>query len=241
MLTAFIRPVRGEFILAFVLIALALGLGRFWAFDGGLWTWTGLILSGLLFANAAKNWTKLHALDVPARRWFSGALTTAIIWSIVMAAIASAAALIMQRNSPYYAWYDWFINTEGPVKHVDTNGVEYVLLDMGLSPASAAWTFLISVIAFLAFTFAGIAIGSSTGRWPQLLMLGGSAVIALVLLAGANLYLIWAAEQRAVNAEIIIPISLESWQRFLLVLVVAAAPIITGWWTIRRSLQHPWN
>ena len=101
MFAAFLKPVRREFLFTFIAVSIALAFGRWWAFDGGLWTWGGLIFSGLLFVDAGHNWPKLHALDVPARRWVGGALTTAALWSAVMAAIAAASALIMQRNSPY--------------------------------------------------------------------------------------------------------------------------------------------
>lgn len=242
MFATFLKPVWREFALAFVLVALALGLGRFWALDGGLWTWAGLIISGLLFASAANYWPKLYALDVPARRWLSGALIIAAAWSVVMGTIASASALIMQRISPYYAWYDWFMNTEGPARHTDTNGEEYYVLEMGITAASIAWTLLISILAFLIFTVLGIAVGVSLRRWPQLLTLIGAGVIALVLLMAASGYLSWAAYHQAENPEVVVPpIDLESWQRFLLVLAVAAAPIAAAWWTIRRSIKTPWD
>lgn len=240
MFAAFLKPVRREFLFTFIAVSIALAFGRWWAFDGGLWTWGGLIFSGLLFVDAGHNWPKLHALDVPARRWVGGALTTAALWSAVMAAIAAASALIMQRNSPYYTWYDWFVNTDGPVTHLDTNGAEYVLPDMGITAASVAWTYLILVSAFLIFTITGLAVGVSLRRWPQLLTMGISGVVALALLIAVTIYLSWTAYQRAENPDVVFPIMLESWQRFLLVLVVGAAPAIAGWWTIRRSLRNPW-
>lgn len=241
MFAAFLKPVRREFLFTFIVVFLALAFGRYWAFDGALWTWGGLFLSGLLFIIAGRNWPKLHALDVPARRWAGGALTTAALWSLVMAAIAAVSALIMQRNSPYYTWYDWFVNTAGPVTHLDTNGEEYVLPDMGITAASVAWTYLILVSAFLVFTTAGLAVGISLGRLPQLLTMGISTMVAVALLIAITIYMGWTAYQRADNPDVVIPIVFASWQRFLLVLAVGAAPVIAAWWAIRRSLRIPWG
>ena len=65
-------------------------------------------------------------------------------------------------------------------------------------------------------------------------------MVALALLIAVTIYLRWTAYQRAENPDVVFRIMLESWQRFLLVLAVGAAPAIAGWWTIRRSLRNPW-
>ena len=240
MFAAFLKPVRREFALFFVVIALALGLGRFWALDGGLWTWFGLILTAGVFTIAAKHWSALNALDISARRWFAGALSTIASWSVIMAAISTLAATLMQRNSPYYAWYDWFLNTAGTFNHTDTNGVPYVLEDAGITAASVFWTFLITLTGFLFFAIAGLAIGISFRQWPQLFALGISAVITLIILIAVSVYLSMTAYQQSTNPDVVIPITLESWQRFILVLAMGAAPLFTGSWAIRRSLRNPW-
>ena len=61
MFAAFLKPVRREFLFTFIAVSIALAFGSWWAFDGGLWTWGGLIFSGLLFVDAGHNWPKLHA------------------------------------------------------------------------------------------------------------------------------------------------------------------------------------
>ena len=241
MLAAFLKPVRREFALFLIFIALALGLGRFWALDGGVWTWFGLILTAGLFADAAKHWSALNALDVPARRWCTGAIGTALIWSALMAAISTLAATLMQRNSPYYAWYDWFLSTDGPFNHTDTNGAPYVLEGMGITATSVFWTFLITITAFLLFAIAGIAIGVSLRQRPQLVTLGVSGIAALVVLIAVSVYLSMNAYQQSTNPDVVIPITLASWQRFFLVLAMGTAPLLAGWWAIRRSLRNPWN
>src|SRR5699024_901837 len=101
MFAAFLKPVRREFLFTFIAVSIALAFGRWWAFDGGLWTCVVLMLSCLHFVDADYSCPKLHALDVPARRRLGGELTAPSLSSAVMPALASASAMIMQRNSRY--------------------------------------------------------------------------------------------------------------------------------------------
>src|SRR5699024_8416694 len=109
-----------------------------------------------------------------------------------------------------------------------------------LSLHDALPIYLILVLAFLIFTITGLAVGTSLRRWPQLLTQGLSAAAALALLIAVTIYMGWTAYQRAEHRVVVCPIMREFSQRFTLVLVVGAAPVIAGWWAIRRSLRNPW-
>ena len=240
MFTTFLRPVKMEWVLYFLIAAIPLGLGRFFALDGGLWTWYAVLFSGLVFVVAGRHWSALHGLDVPARSWIKDALGMSVLWSAVMAVIATAAGVLMQRNSPYYAYYDWFLNTSGPVEHIDTNGDPYVLDDAGIQTTSLLWTLLITFAVFLVFVIAGLAIGMSVRYWPQLTTVAVAILLGLIVLAAISLYLSYLASIRAIEQEWFIPVTLESWQRFAMVLAVAGIPMLASAWAIRRSLTHPW-
>ena len=241
MFISFLRPVKYEFVFYFVIIAALLGTGRFFALDGGLWTWFAVLVSALVFADAGRHWSGLHALDIPARNWIKGALGTSLLWSVLMATIATIAAVLMQRNSPYYTIYDWFLNTSGPVEHIDTNGAAYVL-DDGATPAtSVLWTLLITFAVFLVFIIVGLAIGVSIRHWPRLITIAASVIVGIIVLGAFAYYLAYLAQVRAVEDEWFIPITLDSWQRLGIVLASGATPMLVGWWAIRRSLQSPWD
>lgn len=235
-MTAFLRPVRREFLLLGVIIVLALGLGRFWAGDGGAWVWLALILTAVFFAAAATNWPALHALDVRSRRWLGQALATAGLWSVVLAATETAAANLMQHRSPYYAYYDWFLVTHGPVEHLDTNGEPYVLQDLGITAGTAAWTFVLSLLMFLIFAILGLAIGLALKRWPQLMALALAGVVGVLVLAAVTHNLSWSAEPWLSQ-----PATEQGHVQVGLVLVAAVAPLLAAGWTIRRGLRNPWG
>lgn len=232
MFASFIRPARAEFILFFLVAAIALGFGRFWGGDGGDWTRGCIILSAVFFMFAAVHWPALHVLDVPARRWLGGALSTAVVWSALMSVIATAAGTVMQRNSPYYASYDWFLDTDGSFHHVDTNGEPYVLEGMGITVGSVVWTFVLTFVVFLIFTVLGLAVGLSGRRWKQIAVLGAAGVLGLVVLIGISIY-VWTAMGPTIR--------LDHWARLAMTVAVALVPIIASWWAISRTLKSPWS
>lgn len=235
-MTVFLRPVRRGFILIAVIIVLALGLGRFWAGDGGAWVWLTLVFTALFFAYTASNWPALHALDVRPRKWLGQALATVTLWSVVLAAIETVVANIMQRNSPFYAYYDWFLVTHGPAPHLDTDAQPYVLENLGTTAGTVAWTFVFSLLMFLLFAVVGLAVGLSLKRWPQLVSLVLAAVAGLVLLYTVLFYLLRAPD------PLLSPMALEEGSGQVgMVLIAAVLPLIAAGWTIRRSLRNPWG
>lgn len=245
MLASFYRPARRELVTVGVIIALALGLGRWFLGSGGEWTWLAIFASAGFFLYAAAYWPALHALDVPARRWLGGALGTAALWSLVMTAVATTTANLMQARSPYYAWYDWFLATSGPFHHLDTNGEPYTLNGLGITLGSVSWTFLITFVAFFAFTLLGLAVGVAYRRRKLWIVLGAAAVIALIVLYGISLYLQFLAfqnfEQAGPDAPGVIPIQLAGWGRFGMLLAILAVPTIAAGWVLRRGVRTPWG
>ncbi|MEY8579034.1 hypothetical protein AALI21_12140 [Corynebacteriaceae bacterium 6-324] len=236
MLTSFLRPVRREFVLLFVVIALALGLGRLWAFDGTDWVWLALVLTIVAFTYAATNWPALYAIDVPARTWIRQALITAAGWSVVLAAIETIVANVMQHRNPYYSFYDWFLVTHGPVDHIDLNGEPYVLEGAGITFGTVAWSFTLTWIAFFVLAFLGIAVGLSLRRWPQLFSLILTSIVGFFLAAAVVYMMYWTPKQWLGD-----PNTAEAPIRLGMILVAAVVPLLAAAWVLRRNLRNPWG
>lgn len=187
MFTAFLRPARRELIVAFLVLTLMLGFGRFLAGDGQAWNILACSASAIAFAVITSRLPAVLSLDVPLRTWLTGLTVSALLWSGLLAVVGTTAAVIMQLRSPYYAWYDTFLVTDGPKDWVDTNGAPYVVDEAGMNLATVLLTFLVYFLAFVFSTLIGAMVGIIRLRFGVV-----AAVLSVALVLAAVIgALIW--------------------------------------------------
>lgn len=100
MFTPFSRPLARALPLGFVIIAVLTAAGRFLILDGDAWNWGAAGATLAVCAVGASHWSALRQLDVSPLAWFRSALATLAVWSVALSAVITAAANLMQANSP---------------------------------------------------------------------------------------------------------------------------------------------
>lgn len=169
----------------FLLLCIAIPLGRFEFGDGGLWTMLGAAVLAIFFAVGGKNWAAMNQLGTSFNRWMNSAALTALVSSTVVAPLTAASAVFHQSRSPYYWWYDPFLVTNGePMPWIDGNGDPYLIDGAAQDASSMALTVLLHFAVFFTMAFIGLAIGLAQGTRMIWLMVG--AVFAGSFLGGVT-------------------------------------------------------
>lgn len=158
---------------AFLILCIAVPLGRFEFGDGGLWTMAGAAVLWILFAIGGSHWPAINQLGASFNRWMDSAMLTAVVAAVVLAPLTAASAVYHQAHSPYYKWYDPFIVTNGqPMPWIDGNGEPYLAEGAAQDLSSAASTVLLHFVLFFTMALVGVAVGLARGTRMQWFMLG---------------------------------------------------------------------
>lgn len=189
MFTPFSRPLARALPLGFVIIAVLTAAGRFLILDGDAWNWGAAGATLAVCAVGASHWSALRQLDVSPLAWFRSALATLAVWSVALSAVITAAANLMQANSPYYRLYDRFLATSGDYHHVGTDGEPYVLEGFGVTAGSITATFLIVLLVLLTAGVVGLAVGLSGGqRGLTAAVLIAAVVLTFIIVFAAGIW-----------------------------------------------------
>lgn len=159
MFPVFTRPHRGMLATVFLTLAVLGPWGRFIAFDGESWTALTLVGTAAAFAAAARSWPALKQLGIPGRRYRLAAAGTGAVWTIILASVITLSMGLMQRDNPYYKWYDWFLVTAGDRHYLDTNGEPYLLEGLGQSVGTLAFSWVFVALSLAAAVIIGLGIG----------------------------------------------------------------------------------
>lgn len=184
----FLSPFKPAMYLgAFLILCIAVPLGRFEFGDGGLWTIAGAATLWILFAIGGSNWPAMNQLGASFTRWMESAVLTAVLVTVVLAPLTAASAVYHQAKSPYYVWYDPFILTNGqPMPWIDGNGEPYFVEGAAQDLSSVVSTTLLHFVLFFTIALAGVAVGLARGTRMQWFMLGSMFAGGFVgVLAGA--------------------------------------------------------
>lgn len=171
----FLSPFKPAMYLgAFLVLCIAVPLGRFEFGDGGLWTMAGAAALGLLFAIGGSHWPAMNQLGASFNRWMDSAVLTALVAAGILAPLTAASAVYHQAKSPHYLRYDPFIVTNGqPMPWIDGNGEPYFVEGAAQDLSSVVSTGLLHFVVFFTMALVGVAIGLARGTRMQWFMLGG--------------------------------------------------------------------
>lgn len=162
---------------AFLILCIAVPLGRFEFGDGGLWTMAGAAALWILFAVGGSSWPTMNQLGASFTRWMDSAMLTAVVAAVVLAPLTAASAVYHQAKSPYYLRFDPFIVTNGqPMPWIDGNGKPYFIEGAAQDLLSVASTVLLHFVVFFTMALVGLAIGLARGTRMQWFMLGSMFV-----------------------------------------------------------------
>lgn len=170
----FLSPFKAAIYLGvFLVLCIAVPLGRFEFGDGGLWTIAGAATLWILFAIGGSNWPAMNQLGASFTRWMNSAVLTALVAAVALAPLTAASAVYHQAKSPYYMWYDPFIVTNGqPMPWIDGNGEPYLAEGAAQDLSSAASTVLLHFVLFFTMALVGVAVGLARDTRMQWFMLG---------------------------------------------------------------------
>ncbi|WP_018297670.1 hypothetical protein [Corynebacterium lubricantis] len=186
----FIGPTHGALPWGcFLFIGLVAAAGRFFLLDGGLWTYLAMVGITLVMAYLARNWQAKNQLGMEFGRWLRGGLTLGAGGALIIAACTTPAAVIMQRNSPYYTWYDRFLITYGDTWTMDTNGAPYVANRSGQDVGTVTLTIVLTLFVAAVAATAGIALGLLAGRVKRAMGFV-AALIAIPLVVAAIIFVL---------------------------------------------------
>lgn len=174
----FLSPFKAAIYLGvFLVLCIAVPLGRFEFGNGGLWTIAGAATLWILFAIGGSNWPAMNQLGASFTRWMNSAVLTALVAAVALAPLTAASAVYHQAKSPYYMWYDPFIVTNGqPMPWIDGNGEPYLAEGAAQDLSSAASTVLLHFVLFFTMALVGVAVGLARGTRMQWFMLGSMFV-----------------------------------------------------------------
>lgn len=201
----------------FLLLCIAMPLGRSITGDGGLWTIFGAFAVLLFFAAGGANWPAMNQLGTSFNRWMNSATLTALVLAAVTAPLTAASAVFHQSRSPYYMYYDQFLVTNGqPMPWTTSDGERYFLEGAAQDASSIAATVLLHVVVLLTAALTGIAIGLTRDTRRKWLMIG--AFVAGGFVAGVARALIENPADPFQPVMYVVPITLAA----LIVLVACA-------------------
>ncbi|MBV7295785.1 hypothetical protein KRX51_07635 [Corynebacterium sp. TAE3-ERU12] len=164
---AVLRPVRREFLIAFLLGILGLGLGRFILGPGGSWNLLGLLGTTAVFGTVAAHFPTFRSLDVSLSQWARSLMAPAAIWAAVMSAVSFLSMYISMLKSELYYLYDPFVVTDilgrGTAEGVGGEYVDWV--EDGTTAVTWAQTAGLLFLCQLTAVVIGIALGLCYARW----------------------------------------------------------------------------
>ena len=169
----FLSPFKPAMYLGvFLVLCIAVPLGRFEFGDGGLWTMAGAAVLWILFAIGGSHWPAMNQLGASFNRWMDSAVLTALVAAVALAPLTAASAVYHQAKSPYYIIYDPFIVTNGqPMPWIDGNGEPYFVEGAAQDLSSVTATALLHFVVFFTMALVGVAIGLARGTRMQWFML----------------------------------------------------------------------
>lgn len=119
-----------------------------------------LVLAGLFAVTAARS-VRLRDFGVSAARWARSAILSALLVSLLAAALVTLMIIVSDRNPTFYQDFASFtVHAHG---YEDVGGVRYASDGPGMPVGTFALTGLCVFLSFLMGTFAGTALGAVFG------------------------------------------------------------------------------